>query len=76
MQENELVHVFFGALKSQPKPNPAEVMDVSVVSLAELSTELEQNGDRFAPWLHHYVRHHSDELARGIEGAASLQQRL
>lgn len=70
MQENELVHVFFGSLESRPKPNPAEVMDVSVVSFAELASGLKTNADRFAPWLHHYVAHHSGELVRGIENTA------
>ncbi len=36
MQENELVYVYFGRLKSQPQPNPAEVVDLEFLSLREI----------------------------------------
>jgi isopentenyl-diphosphate delta-isomerase len=66
MHENELVYVYFGRLKSQPKPNPAEVADLEFLSLTELNRRMKQKPGDFTYWMKHYIRHHRGEIARHI----------
>jgi isopentenyl-diphosphate delta-isomerase len=66
MQENELVYVYFGRLKSQTKPDPAEVADLEFLSLAELDRRIKREPGDFTYWMKHYIRHHHGEIARHI----------
>ena len=66
MRENELVYVYFGRLKSQAKPDPAEVADLEFLSLREISARIKQKPGTFTYWMKHYVRHHGGEIARHI----------
>jgi isopentenyl-diphosphate delta-isomerase len=66
MHENELVYVFFGRLKSATKPDPAEVVALEHVSLAELKRRIRQKPASFAYWMKHYVQHHGGEIAKNI----------
>jgi isopentenyl-diphosphate delta-isomerase len=66
MRENELVYVYFGRLKSQTKPDPAEVADLEFLSLAELSRRIKREPADFTYWMKHYVRHHHGAIARHI----------
>jgi isopentenyl-diphosphate delta-isomerase len=49
--EHELCHVFLGRLHGLVQPNSREIADVRYISAEELSAELEQNGERYTPWL-------------------------
>ncbi|HEY6254357.1 MAG TPA: isopentenyl-diphosphate Delta-isomerase [Xanthobacteraceae bacterium] len=66
MQENELVHVYFGRLLSQTKPDPAEVSGLEFMSLSELGRRIKQKPGAFTYWMKHYVRHHGRDIARAI----------
>ena len=67
MQENELVYMYFGRLKSQPKPDPAEVADLEFVSLRDISQRIKQKPNAFTYWMKHYIRHHNGEIGRHIQ---------
>jgi isopentenyl-diphosphate Delta-isomerase len=69
MKENEYVYVYFGRLRSEAKPDPAEVADLEFVSLPELSRRIKQKPGSFTYWMKHYVRHHHGEIARHIRAA-------
>ena len=43
MHENELVYVYFGRLESEPKPDPAEVADIALLSCEEISGRIERD---------------------------------
>jgi isopentenyl-diphosphate Delta-isomerase len=75
MQENELVYVYFGRLKSRPKPDPAEVADLELLSLPELSRRIKRKPGDFTYWMKHYVRHHHGEIARHIRAETSQRGR-
>jgi isopentenyl-diphosphate delta-isomerase len=66
MQENEFVYVYFARLKSQTKPDPAEIADLEFLSLREISRRIEQKPGSFTYWMKHYIRHHHGEIARHI----------
>jgi isopentenyl-diphosphate delta-isomerase len=70
MQENELVYVYFGALRTPIDPNPAEVSAVESLTLDELSRRIRRNPTAFTVWLRHYVQHHLPDLKRHIRQAA------
>ena len=69
MQENEFVYVYFGALSSAVRPDPAEVSEVEFVSPAEIRRRIRQKPDAFAVWLRHYFRHHGAEIERAARAA-------
>jgi isopentenyldiphosphate isomerase len=58
--------VYFGRLKSQTKPDPAEVTDLEFLSLAELNRRIKREPGDFTYWMKHYIRHHHGEIARHI----------
>jgi isopentenyl-diphosphate delta-isomerase len=70
MHENELVYVYFGRLESEPKPDPAEVADVALLSCAEIRGRIERDPGSFAYWLRHYFHGHGAEIARLAKAAA------
>jgi isopentenyl-diphosphate delta-isomerase type 1 len=52
LSENEIDHVLVGHLtEGEPLPNKDEVQDFRWVSLPDLKNEIEENPDRFTPWL-------------------------
>ena len=70
MHENELVYVYFGRLESEPRPDPAEIADVALLSCAEISRRIEHDPDSFAFWFKHYFRGHGADIARLAKAAA------
>jgi isopentenyl-diphosphate delta-isomerase len=69
MQENEFVYVYFGHLRAQARPDPAEIADLELVGLTEISRRIKQNPSAFTFWMKHYVRHHHGDIARCIRAA-------
>jgi isopentenyl-diphosphate delta-isomerase len=63
LQENELVYVYFGRLRTRPKPNPAEVAKLEFVSVNELTRRIKQKPQAYAFWLRHYFHKHRAEIA-------------
>lgn len=51
LTEHELDHVYFGNSDQQPSPNPQEVKDWKYISMEDLKKELQNNPDRYSPWL-------------------------
>jgi isopentenyl-diphosphate delta-isomerase len=70
MRENELVYVYFGRLLSEAKPDPAEVVGLEHVSLAELKRRIKANPGAFTYWMKHYVQHHAGDIAKHVRTAA------
>ena len=70
MIENELVYAYFGPLKMQPQPEPAEVSDVAFASPDEIRRRITREPDAFAYWLKHYFKHHFADIARLTKLAA------
>jgi isopentenyl-diphosphate Delta-isomerase len=70
MQENEFVYVYFGPLRSQLHPDPAEVSGVEFVDVNEIKRRIAREPQSFAYWLKHYFRNHSADIARLAEIAA------
>lgn len=71
MRENELVYVYFGRLKSQTKPDPAEVVGLELVSFAELKLRIKHKPASFTYWMKHYVRAHSGDIAGHVRAASA-----
>ena len=70
MRENELVYVYFGRLEGTPRPHPAEIADLALLSCAEIERRIARDGDAFTYWLKHYFRHHRAAIARLARAAA------
>lgn len=66
LTENELVHVFFGALPDVVEPNPSEVISTARVDLEWLRQEVRKNPDNYSFWLRYYVADHFPALVRGV----------
>jgi isopentenyl-diphosphate Delta-isomerase len=64
MHENEFVYVYFGPLQSPPRPDPAEVADIDLASVDEISRRIRRRPDDFAVWFKHYFKHHRAAIAR------------
>jgi len=64
MQENELVYVYFGRLRSVTKPDPAEIARVELLSLREIERRIRAKPGTFTYWMKHYLRQHRAEIAR------------
>jgi isopentenyl-diphosphate delta-isomerase len=76
MQENEYVYVFFGRLRDEPRPDPAEVAAVQLLSLDEVKRRIGKDPPSFTYWLRHYFEHHVADIARHVDRAArSRKQR-
>jgi isopentenyl-diphosphate Delta-isomerase len=72
MHENEFVYVYFGRLGAAPRPNPAEIVDVALLSCDEISRRIKQDPDGFTFWFKHYFRDHSADIKR-LATQASLE---
>jgi isopentenyl-diphosphate Delta-isomerase len=73
MHENEFVYVYFGRLNAAPRPNPAEIVDVALLSCDEISRRIKQDPDGFTFWFKHYFRDHSADIKR-LAMQASLEE--
>jgi isopentenyl-diphosphate Delta-isomerase len=71
MQENELVYVYFGHLAQAPKPDPAEVAKIELLTVAEASRRIASKPGAYTVWLRHYFTAHRRELARCARAAAA-----
>jgi isopentenyl-diphosphate delta-isomerase len=70
MQENEFVYVYFGRLRTHPRPDPAEVAKLEFAGVGEVNRRIKQQPNAFAFWLKHYFRNHRDDIARHANEAA------
>ena len=75
MQENEYVYVFFGRLRDEPRPDPAEVAAVQSLSLDEIKRRIDKRPQSFTYWLRHYFEHHLAEIARHVDKAARARKK-
>jgi isopentenyl-diphosphate delta-isomerase len=75
MQENEYVYVFFGRLRDEPRPDPAEVAAVQSLSLDEIKRRIGKRPQSFTYWLRHYFEHHLAEIARHVDKAARARKK-
>jgi isopentenyl-diphosphate delta-isomerase len=64
MHENEFVYVYFGRLRSEPKPDPAEIADLAGFSFDDIARRIRREPGAFAVWFRHYFRNHGAEIAR------------
>jgi isopentenyl-diphosphate Delta-isomerase len=69
LSENEIVNLYVGRLAGEPKPDPNEVVDITAMTLDELSRAAESDPRAYAYWLHHYLRHHRPALERALATA-------
>jgi len=75
MQENEYVYVFFGRLRDEPRPDPAEVAAVQSLSLDEIKRRIGKDPPSFTYWLRHYLEHHLADIARHVDKAARARKK-
>jgi isopentenyl-diphosphate delta-isomerase len=71
MQENEFVYVYFGRLRSEPRPDPAEIASVVLLSCDEISRRIRRDPSAFTFWFKHYFRDHGADVKR-LAKATSL----
>lgn len=48
--ENELCHVYLGRLDGRMQPNDSEISATRFVAAGDVTTELENNPERYTPW--------------------------
>jgi len=66
LQENEVVHVYFGLVPAELHPNRDEVMETALLTLAELEADVLRQPNRYAFWLRHYLKHHRQTIESGL----------
>lgn len=66
LQENEVVHVYFGPMPESLQPNPEEVMELRLQSLGDLAASARAHPRHYAFWLRHYLTQHRRALAAGV----------
>jgi isopentenyl-diphosphate delta-isomerase len=69
MHENEFVYVYFGPLDAEPKPDPAEISAIDLLTVEEIRRRIGRDPNSFAAWLKHYFRHHAAEIAAFADAA-------
>jgi isopentenyl-diphosphate delta-isomerase len=62
--ENELVHVYFGALRPPVHPAPLEIDSTALIAVSELLERA--SSPEIAPWLKHYLTFHVAEIEAGL----------
>jgi isopentenyl-diphosphate Delta-isomerase len=72
MHENEFVYVYFGRLRSEPKPDPSEVADVAQLSFDDIRRRIAREPDAFTFWFKHYFRNHGAAIARLAQETSRL----
>jgi isopentenyl-diphosphate Delta-isomerase len=75
MHENEFVYVYFGQLRSEPRPNPDEIAEVAILSCDDINRRIKQDPNSFAFWFRHYFQHHGAEIARLAKRASIFNKR-
>jgi isopentenyl-diphosphate delta-isomerase len=70
MHENEFVYVYFGRLRAELRPDPAEVADVTFLPPEDIERRIQKKPNAFAYWLRHYFHDHAKEIARHANKAA------
>ncbi len=78
LTEHELVDIFLAEVPDgcEPRPDPAEVMEVRWIGLDALRRAVTDEPQRFTPWLRIYLERHGDSIfggrvagPRGLVGA-------
>jgi isopentenyl-diphosphate Delta-isomerase len=64
LTENELVYVYVGRVTGTMVPDPAEVCDTRLMSLADLIDDTGRRPQDYAYWLRHYLLRHAEVLGR------------
>ena len=64
--ERELCSVFLGRIDGEVAANRNEIADVRYVKAAELTNALQQDGERYTPWLHMEWRRLNDEYGERL----------
>jgi isopentenyl-diphosphate Delta-isomerase len=72
MHENEFVYVYFGRLRSQPKPDPDEIADIAHLSVDDISARIAREPNAFTFWFKHYFHNHGAEIARLVQRTSRL----
>jgi isopentenyldiphosphate isomerase len=67
--------VFFGRLRGEPHPDPAEVAAVQSLSLDEIKRRIGKSPHSFTYWLRHYLEHHLADIARHVDKVARTRKR-
>jgi isopentenyl-diphosphate delta-isomerase len=75
MHENEFVYVYFGPLEAEPKPDPAEISAIDLLTVEEVRRRIGRHPNSFAAWLKHYFRHHAREIATFADAARGMVRR-
>jgi isopentenyl-diphosphate delta-isomerase len=62
--EHEVVDIFVARLRARipVAPNPAEVMQVQWVAMADLARLMAQAPKAYTPWLHIYLQGHAEQI--------------
>jgi isopentenyl-diphosphate delta-isomerase len=62
--EHEVVDIFVARLRARipVAPNPAEVMQVQWVAMADLARLMAQAPKAYTPWLHIYLQDHAEQI--------------
>lgn len=71
LSENEIVSIYVGPLAGELQPQPEEVVELTTMTLAELSEAVQREPGAYAYWLHHYLSQHRYALEQSI---AAVQQ--
>jgi isopentenyl-diphosphate Delta-isomerase len=64
--ENEIVNVYVGRLAGELRPHPAEVIEIASMTLDDLARAAERRPAAYAYWVHHYLRHHREQLEQAL----------
>ena len=72
MHENEFVYIYFGRLRSEPRPDPAEIADVACLSFDDISRRMKRDPGAFTFWFKHYFKSHGTDIARLAKRASRL----
>lgn len=66
MTEHEVVDIFLAESPRglETRPDPAEVMDLAWIALADLTADVGRRPDRYTPWLRIYMADHADRIFR------------
>ena len=72
MHENEFVYVYFGRMRSQPKPDPDEIADIAYLSVEDISGRIAREPNAFTFWFKHYFHIHGTEIVRLAQRTARL----
>ena len=69
--ENEIVYVFVGRDPERLAPDPAEVAEVTRMTLGQLRDDIHRHPRKYAYWLRYYLDNHYSAIARAVKQAAA-----